>query len=406
MAKAAVAEKIPYVWQGKNRSGNLVKGEIFAANEAMAKAEIRRQGNVPLKVRKKPKPLFGGQKKIKPADIAGFARQLATMMAAGIPVVQSMDIVIEGTEHEGLKNLVTKIRSDVEGGTTLADALDKHRQYFDELFVNLVRAGENSGALEIVLDRIATYKEKMESIKGKIKKALFYPTAVIIVGFIVSAILLIFVVPQFESLFQNFGADLPAFTQMVLNLSEFFQAYWWTIFGGIGLAAYSFTFFRKRSDKFNHHLDRLILKAPLFGELAEKSAIARFARTLSTMFSAGVPLVEALDSVAGATGNVIYSDAIKRVKEEAATGQQLHYSIKQTGLFPNMVVQFIAIGEESGNLDEMLAKVADNYEEQVDNMVDAMSSLMEPMIMAFLGVVVGGLVVAMYLPIFKLGAVV
>ncbi|MGC9456471.1 MAG: type II secretion system F family protein [Halothiobacillaceae bacterium] len=399
-------EKIVYVWEGKDKQGRVVKGELAAANETLVRAEVRRLGISPLKVRKKPKPLFGGSKPVEPKDIAIFARQLATMMTSGLPIVQALEIIAQSAEKKSMQELVTKVKNDVESGTSLADALDKHRRYFDELFVNLVRAGEESGALETVLGRVATYKEKTESLKGKIKKAMFYPTAVVVVAFIVTAILLIFVIPQFQDLFQGFGADLPAFTLFVIGISELFQKYWWAIFGGIGAAIFIFVYVKRRSDPFNHFLDRVILRVPIFGPLTEKAAIARFARTLSTMFAAGVPLVEAMPPTAGATGNSVYRNAVMEMRDLAATGTPLRVGMQQSGLFPVMVVQMVSIGEETGALDNMLSKVADMYEEEVDNMVDAMSSLLEPMIMAFLGIVVGGLVIAMYLPIFKLGSVV
>lgn len=407
MAQAASTDKVAFVWEGKDRNGKRVKGEQWAANEAMVRAQLRREGTVPLKVRKKPKPLFGGgKKKIRPADIAGFARQAATMTSSGVPLVQSLEIIAQGADNPSMRDLVNGIRADVEGGTPFADALAKRRVYFDDLFVNLVRAGEESGNLEAVLDRIATYKEKTESLKGKIKKAMFYPTAVVVVAFIVTAILLIFVIPQFQDLFQGFGADLPGFTLFVIAISEAFQKYWWAIFGGLGAAIAAFIYFKKRSKRFQDFLDRLVLKLPIFGELAEKAALARFARTLSTMFAAGVPMVEALDSVSGATGNVVFENAIADMRDQTATGQPLQVTMKSAGLFPAMVIQMVGIGEETGEVDSMLAKVADFYEEEVDNMVDGLSSLLEPMIMAFLGIVVGGLVIAMYLPIFKLGSVV
>jgi type IV pilus assembly protein PilC len=403
---AQAAEKMVFVWEGTDRKGTRVKGESQGLNEALVKADLRRQGISPQRVRKKAKPLFGGRKKITTKDIAVFSRQMATMMSAGVPMVQAFEIVGRGHENPSMQDLILAVKADVEGGTSLADALGKHPDYFDSLFVNLVRAGEQAGALETLLDKIATYKEKTEELKGKIKKALFYPAAVVVVAFIVSAILLLFVVPQFQELFQGFGADLPAFTVFVINLSEVFQDYWWAIFGAIGVGVFAFAQAKKRSPSFARRLDLLALKAPIFGELIRKSAIARFSRTLATMFAAGVPLVEAMESVAGATGNAAYQEATLRMRDDTATGTQLQQSMRNTGLFPNMVVQMVAIGEESGSLEQMLGKVADFYEQEVDNMVDAMSSLLEPLIMAFLGVVVGGLVVAMYLPIFKLGSVV
>ena len=328
------------------------------------------------------------------------------MLAAGIPLVQAFEIIGAGHENQAVQKLVLDVKSDVEGGTALADALGKHPLHFDDLFVNLVAAGEQAGALETLLDKIATYKEKTEAIKKKIKKALFYPTAVMVVAVIVTTILLVFVIPEFENLFKGFGADLPAFTQMVINLSKFVQAKGWIILVVGVSAGGGFIWIKNRSRKVRHFIDRAVLKVPVVGPILNKAAIARYARTLSTMFAAGVPLVEALESVAGATGNIVYEIAVMRMREEVATGQRLQRAMENTELFPNMVVQMIAVGEESGSLDEMAAKVADFYEEEVDNAVDSMSSLLEPLIMAILGVLVGGLVVAMYLPIFKMGAVV
>ena len=403
----AQADSITFLWEGMDRKGSRVKGESQASSEILLKADLRRQGINPLKVKKKAKPLFGGKgKKIVSKDIAVFARQLATMMTAGVPLVQSFEIIGRSHEKPLMQDLVLGIKADVESGTNLADSLEKQPKYFDDLFVNLVGAGEQSGTLETLLDKIATYKEKTEELKGKVKKALFYPAAVIVVAFIVSAILLIFVVPQFQDLFEGFGADLPVFTQMVINMSDFLQKYWWAVALGIGLAVFGFITAKKRSPALRRGLDILSLKVPIVGTILDKSAVARFARTLSTMFAAGVPLVEAMDSVAGATGNALYYEATMKMKDDVSTGTQLQQSMKQTGIFPNMVVQMVAIGEESGSLDEMLSKVADFYEEEVDNLVDGLSSLLEPLIMAVLGVMVGGLVIAMYLPIFKLGAVV
>lgn len=403
----AQADSITFTWEGMDRKGSRIKGESQAASEILLKADLRRQGINPTKVKKKAKPLFGGKgKKIISKDIAVFARQLATMMTAGVPLVQAFEIIGRSHEKPLMQDLVLGIKADVESGTNLADSLEKQPKYFDDLFVNLVNAGEQSGTLETLLDKIATYKEKTEELKGKVKKALFYPAAVLIIAFIVSAILLIFVVPQFEELFKGFGADLPVFTRMVIRLSEFFQTYWWAIFGGIAIAIFGFINAKKRSPALRRGLDKLSLKIPIVGSILEKSAIARFSRTLSTMFAAGVPLVEAMESVAGATGNALFYEATMKMKDDVSTGTQLQQSMKQTGMFPNMVVQMVAIGEESGSLDEMLGKVADFYEEEVDNLVDGLSSLLEPMIMAILGVMVGGLVIAMYLPIFKLGAVV
>ena len=404
---ATSASKITYLWEGTDNKGNRNKGEISARSDAIVKAELRRQGIRPIKVKKKPKDLFGGmgQKPITPKDIAIFSRQLATMMASGIPLVQSFDIIGKGHEKPAMQDMLADIKSQVEGGSTLTEGLSKYPFHFDELFCNLVEAGEHAGILEELLVKIAEYKEKTESLKAKIKKALTYPIAVLVVAMIVSAILLIFVVPQFESLFQGFGADLPAFTQMVVELSEFMQEWWWAVFGVIGGVVFATMQIKKRSRKFNHLLDRMILKMPIIGDIMNKAAIARYARTLSTMSAAGVPLVEALESVAGATGNIVYSEAVLKMREQVATGIQLQQSMKNVGLFPHMVVQMVAIGEEAGSVESMLAKVADFYEEEVDNAVDSLSSLIEPLVMAVLGVLVGGLIIAMYLPIFMMGSV-
>ena len=400
-----VKRDIAFAWEGMDKKGQRVKGKSLAPNELALKQDLRRQGVVATRIRKQSTALKSGGK-VKPEDIAIFSRQLATMLAAGIPLVQAFEIIGAGHEKPSMQKLVLDIKADVESGTSLHEALGKHPLYFDDLYVNLVEAGEQAGALETLLDKIATYKEKSEAIKKKVKKALFYPAAVLAVAVVVTLILLIFVIPQFESLFKGFGADLPAFTQMVINLSRFVQAngiYLALVSGG---AVYAFFYFRKRSRKMREFLDRMSLKVPIIGPILNKAAIARYARTLSTMFSAGVPLVEALDSVAGATGNIVYENAVLKMKDEVSTGQRLQRAMEGTGLFPNMVVQMIAVGEESGSLDTMSGKVATFYEEDVDNAVDSMSSLLEPMIMAILGVLVGGLVIAMYLPIFKLGAVV
>jgi len=403
----ASEEPILFIWEGTDRTGGRIKGELSARTETTAKAELRRQGIKVIKIKKKPKPLFSARKKkITTKDIAVFSRQLATMMSAGVPLVQAFEIVGRGHENPSMQDLIMGIKADVEGGSPLAEALGKHPIYFDELFCNLVHAGEQAGVLETLLHKIAEYKEKTESLKAKIKKALTYPTAVIVVACIVTAILLIFVVPTFEELFKGFGADLPAFTQMVIEMSRFLQASWYIVLGILVVTGFVFVKLKQRSAAFNQALDRFSLHIPAIGTILHKAAISRFARTLATMSAAGVPLVEALRSVAGATGNIIYSNAVLRMRDEVATGHQLQLSMRQANLFPNMVIQMVAIGEESGSLDSMLAKVADFYEEEVDNAVDSLSSLLEPMIMAFLGVVVGGLVVAMYLPIFKLGSVV
>ena len=406
MAKEATVTAL-YTWEGMNKQGNRTKGELPGTSIALVKADLRRQGITPLKVRKKPKPLFGARKKkITAGDIAVFSRQMATMMSAGVPLVQSFEIVGRGHENPSMQDLIMSIKGGVESGTSLAESLAQHPLYFDDLYCNLVHAGEQAGILESLLDKIATYKEKVEGIKGKIKKALFYPTAIIIVSFIITAILLIFVIPQFESMFKNFGGDLPALTQMVVQLSKIFQEWWWAIFGGFGAIVYGLAQLKQRSKAFNVFIDRTILKLPIIGDIITKATIARFARTLSTMFAAGMPLVEAMETVAHAAGNSVYTNAILGMKDEVATGQQINITMKQTGLFPNMVVQMLAIGEETGAVDSMLAKVADFYEEEVDNMVDGLSSLLEPLIMAVLGVLIGGLVIAMYLPIFKMGQVV
>ena len=405
-AKAATAEKVEFTYEGTNRGGTKVKGDIFALSDTLAKNELRKQGINPKKVKKKPKALFGGDAKPEPADIAIFARQIATMMKAGVPLVQSFEIIGQGNDKVSMQKLILGIKTEVEGGVSLAEALTKYPLYFDQLFINLVNAGEQSGALETMLDKLATYKEKTEALKAKVKKALFYPIAVLVVAFIVSVILLVFVVPKFQELFDSFGADLPGLTQFVIHLSEFMQSYWYMIAGGIGGAVYAFLRVLKTSPKLQETVDRIALKAPVIGEIATKSAIARFSRTLETMSAAGVPLVEAMESVAGATGNIIYHDASLRIRDEVSQGTQLQTSMRNTGLFPNMAIQMISIGEEAGALDAMLANVADFYENEVDNAVDALTSLLEPIIMSVLGVMVGGLIVAMYLPIFKLGAVV
>ena len=406
MAEKALNQQI-YIWEGTDRKGSRTKGETKGVSLTMVKAELRRQGINPSKVKKKPKALFGSQtKKIVPKDIAVFSRQMATMMSSGVPLVQSFEIIGRGHDNPSMQTLIMTIKADVEGGSSLSEALAKHPRYFDELYCNLVRAGEQAGILETLLHKIAIYKEKVEAIKGKIKKALFYPTAVIIAAFIVTTILLYFVVPQFQALFQGFGADLPALTQMFINMSKFTQAYWWAMLLAIGGGVFAFIESKKRFPKFNHFLDRLSLQFPVFGPIVNKAAIARYARTLATMFAAGVPLVEAMTTVAGAAGNIVYSNAILRMRDDVATGITLQMAMRQAGLFPNMVVQMVAIGEEAGSLDAMLSKVADFYEEEVDNAVDGLSSLMEPMIMGVLGVLIGGLVIAMYLPIFKMGSVV
>jgi len=406
MADATTMSNVPFLWEGTDRKGKKVKGKSMAASEAAVRADLRRQGVVPLRIKKQRKGMFSGGGTITPGDIAIFSRQLSTMLAAGIPLVQSFEIVGTGHENAAMQKLIMSIKADVEGGNALADSLAKHPLHFDDLFINLVEAGEQAGALETLLDKIATYKEKTEALKKKIKKALTYPAAVLVVAFVVTTILLIFVIPAFEDLFKGFGADLPSFTRMVIDLSVFVRQQGWYIAILIGVVITTFFYFKKRSRKMRHFLDRLILKVPVIGPIMQKAAIARYARTLSTMFAAGVPLVEALESVAGACGNIVYEVGVLEMRDEVSTGQRLQAAMENTDLFPNMVIQMIAVGEESGSLDEMSSKVADFYEEDVDNAVDNLSSLLEPMIMSILGVLVGGLVVAMYLPIFKMGSVI
>lgn len=403
--KAATAST--FIYKATDKKGKIVKGETTGTSPALIRAHLQKQGLSVKSVKKKPKPLFGsGGKKIKPSDIAVFSRQMATMMKAGVPLVQAFDIVADGVDNASVKELVYKIREDVASGTGFATSLRKYPRYFDDLFCNLVDAGEQSGALETMLDRIATYKEKTEALKAKIKKALSYPIAVIVVAIIVTAILLIKVVPQFAETFGSFGAELPAFTLFVLHLSELAQAYWlYFLVGAVGLG-FAFKELRIRSTKFAYLVDRVSLKIPVIGEILYLSIMARFARTLSTTFAAGVPLIDALTSVAGATGNRIYTDAVIDVREEVSTGIQLNVAIRNRRVFPSLLIQMASIGEESGALDEMLDKVAVYYEEAVDNKVDSLSSLLEPMIMSILGVLIGGLMIAMYLPIFQIGQVV
>ncbi len=402
-----MAESAVFVWEGTDKQGRKTKGEISSSTPAIAKAELRRQGIVANKVKKKSAGIkLGGGGKVKPADVALFTRQMATMMRAGVPLVQAFDIVADGVDKPKLGDLIRNIRQDVAGGNSFASAIRKHPNEFDELFCNLVDAGEQSGALETMLDRIATYKEKTESLKAKVRKAMTYPIAVLVVATVVSGILLVKVVPQFEQVFASFGAELPAFTQLVIAFSEFAQAYWFMIVIGIIVAIVLFSEAHKRSEGLRRFLDRLVLKMPVAGDIVEKSSVARYARTLSTTFAAGVPLVDALNSVAGSTGNSVYVDAVYRIRDDVSTGQQLNFSMRNTGVFPNMVNQMVAIGEEAGALDDMLDKSATYYEEQVDNAVDNLTSLMEPIIMSVLGILVGGLIIAMYLPIFQLGAVV
>jgi type IV pilus assembly protein PilC len=405
MAETAIAN-VPFIWEGTDRKGSKVKGKSLAANEAAVRADLRRQGVVPSRIKKQSKGMFSGGGSITAADISIFMRQLATMLGAGIPLVQSFEIVGAGHENAAMRKLILAVKTDVEGGNSLADSLAKHPLYFDDLVLNLVDAGEQAGALESLLDKIATYKEKTEALKKKIKKALTYPAAVLVVALVVTTILLIFVIPAFEDLFKGFGADLPTFTRMVIDLSVFVRQQGWYIVILMGAAVATFMYFKKRSRPMRHWLDRAILKMPIIGGIIRKAAIARYARTLATMFAAGVPLVEALESVSGATGNIVYEVGVLKMRDEVATGQRLQVAMENTDLFPNMVIQMIAVGEESGSLDDMSSKVADFYEEDVDNAVDNLSSLLEPLIMSILGVLVGGLVVAMYLPIFKMGSVI
>jgi type IV pilus assembly protein PilC len=405
MAEVISAKQFPFVWEGTDKRGKRIKGQMLAVSENAVRADLRKQGVLAKKVRKRVQ-IFNKGGSIKPEDIALFSRQLATMLEAGIPMVQAFDIVGNGHDKPVMQKLILAIKADIEAGTSLHEALAKHPLQFDKLYTNLVEAGEHAGALENLLDKIATYQEKTEALKKKIKKAMFYPAAVLVVAVIVTVILLIFVIPQFEELFKGFGADLPAFTQMVINMSRFLQEYGIYVGAIVGGAFYAFFWFKKRSRPMQEALDRLLLKLPIIGPILVKAAIARYSRTLSTMFAAGVPLVEALTSVAGATGNIVYENATLKIRDEVSTGQRLQRSMESTGLFPNMVVQMIAVGEESGSLDAMSSKVADFYEADVDAAVDGLSSLLEPMIMAILGVLVGGMVIAMYLPIFKLGQVV
>ena len=405
MAAKALKTSV-FVWEGTDKKGGKIKGELTGQTPALIKAQLRKQGINPLKVRKKPVSLFGAGKKIKPLDIALFTRQMATMMKAGVPLLQSFDIIGEGFENPNMRKLIDEVKQEVAAGNSFAASLRKKPQYFDDLYCNLVDSGEQSGALETLLDRIATYKEKTEALKAKIKKAMTYPISVIVVAVIVTAVLLIKVVPQFESVFAGFGAELPAFTQVVVNMSRGLQEWWFVFIGAFFAIAITFKEAHKRSEKFRDFLDRALLKAPIVGDILYKAVVARYARTLATTFAAGVPLVEALDSVSGATGNVVFRNAVQKIRNDVSSGTQLNFSMRSTGIFPSMAVQMTAIGEESGSLDEMLDKVAGYYEDEVDNAVDNLTTLMEPMIMSVLGVLVGGLIVAMYLPIFQLGAVV
>ena len=394
-----------FVWEGTDKRGVKMKGEQSSKNANFLRAELRKQGITPSVVKVKPKPLFGQTgKRISAKEIAFFSRQMATMMKSGVPIVSSLEIIEGGQKNPRMSKMVQQIRYDIESGLSLSEAISRHPGQFDELYRNLVRAGEGAGVLEIVLDTIASYKENIETLKGKIKKALFYPLMVMAVAILVSSVLLIYVVPQFETFFQGFGADLPAFTQLVVNMSEFMQAWWWIILGVAIVAIVGFLYGVKHSPAFKHSVDRIVLKIPVLGQIMHNSAIARFARTLAVTFKAGVPLVEALDNVAGATGNAVYEKAVFRIRDDVAVGYPVNMAMKQVNLFPHMVIQMAAIGEEAGALDAMLFKVAEYYEQEVNNAVDALSSLLEPIIMVFIGVVVGAMVIAMYLPIFKLAA--
>lgn len=406
---AKKAEMIPnFAYEGTNRRGQKVKGEVPSKNMALAKAQLRKQGIQVTKIHKKSKNLLEGlsKKKVGALDIAIFTRQLATMMKAGVPLVQSFEIVAEGLENPSMREIVLGIKGEVENGNSFAGSLTKYPQYFDDLFVSLVASGEQSGALETMLDRVAIYKEKSELLKQKIKSAMKYPITVIIVALGVTILLMLKVVPVFQDLFSSFGADLPAFTQLVVEMSVWMQAYWWLLLLSIGAVVGGFQEANKRSQAFRDMLDRAALKAPIFGKLVYSSIIARYARTLATTFAAGVPMIEALESTAGATNNVVYRNAVMQIKEEVSTGTQLNFAMRTSGVFPSMAIQMVAIGEESGALDAMLEKVATHFENEVDNAVDGLTSMMEPLIMVVLGVLVGGLVVAMYLPIFQMGQVI
>ncbi len=403
----STTELQPFVWEGTDKRGVKMKGEQLAKNANLLRAELRRQGINPGQVKVKPKPLFGAAgARIGPKDIAFFSRQMATMMKSGVPIVSALEIIGSGHKNPRMKKMVDTIRTDIEGGSSLHEAISKHPVQFDELYRNLVRAGEGAGVLETVLDTVATYKENMEALKGKIKKAMFYPAMIVLVAFVVSAILLMFVVPQFEEVFKSFGADLPAFTQMIVAASRFMMAWWWAILIVLGGGSVGVFMAYKRSPKMQHTFDRLILKVPVIGQIMHNSAIARFSRTTAVTFKAGVPLVEALGIVAGATGNKVYEEAVLRMRDDVSVGYPVNMAMKQTNVFPHMVIQMTGIGEEAGALDTMLFKVAEYYEQEVNNAVDALSSLLEPMIMVFIGTIVGGIVIGMYLPIFKLGAVV
>lgn len=401
---AATPKTQVFVWQGVDKQGRKTRGELSAASSTLVKAHLRKQGIAAKNVKRKPKPLFSSKKAIKPADIAIFTRQMATMLKAGVPLVQSFDIVAEGVENPTMQELVVDIKNEVASGGGFAAACAKHPQYFDDLFCSLISSGEQSGTLEVMLDRVATYKEKTEALKAKIKKALTYPIAVMVVAVVVTAILLIKVVPTFAVTFESFGSDLPAFTKMVVALSEWTQGNWYIVLGLTVVAGAAFKKGREKSQPFSDWVDKMTLKIPIIGDIVFNSVVARFSRTLATTFGAGVPLVDALNSVSGAAGNAVYRKAIIQIRDDVTTGQTLYSSIRFTNLFPNMLLQMVSIGEESGSLDEMLDKVATHYEEAVDNAVDTLTALLEPLIMSVLGVLVGGLMIAMYLPIFMLGS--
>ncbi|WP_426195663.1 type II secretion system F family protein [Massilia sp. DWR3-1-1] len=402
-SKAMQVKETVYAWEGKDKSGKTVRGELRAGGEAVVNVTLRRQGVMVTKIKKK---VYRSGKKITGKDIALFTRQLATMMKAGVPLLQSFDIVGKGHSNPSMSKLIMDLRSDIETGTSLNNAFRKYPLYFDPLFCNLVGAGEQAGILEDLLTRLAIYKEKTLAIKGKIKSALMYPISILAIAFVVTAVIMIWVVPAFKSVFASFGANLPTPTLVVMAISEFFVSYWWAIFGGIGATVYFFFQAWQRSAKMQRSMDIILLRAPIFGDVIRKAAIARWTRTLATMFAAGVPLVEALDSVGGAAGNAVYLEATRKIQSEVSTGTSLTSAMQNANVFPNLVTQMVAIGEESGALDSMLSKVADFFEEEVDEAVAALSSLMEPLIMVILGVLIGGLVIAMYLPIFKLGSVV
>ncbi len=404
--KAKEPKLYPFKWEGKDRKGTKITGEIQGSNAALIKNQLRKQGILVVKINKKSTLFSKRAKKIKPLDIAFFTRQLATMLESGVPIIQAFEIIAEGSENPNMATLVNDVKTDVAAGHTLADSLRQHPQYFDDLFCNLVESGEQSGRLESLLDRIATYKEKTEALKAKIKKAMTYPVSVVVVAIIVTAIMLLKVVPSFQEVFSNFGAELPGFTLFVIGLSEWLQAWWFIILIAFIVGGYAYGKAHVKSKRLRDAEDRALLKAPIVGDILYQAAVARFARTLSTTFAAGVPLVEALDSVAGAAGNVVFYNAVMKIKEDVSAGSQLNFSMRTTNIFPSLAVQMAGIGEESGNLDGMLEKVADYYEAEVDNKVDNLTTLLEPMIMVVLGVLVGGLIIAMYLPIFQLGAVV